>query len=77
MTIKKHPRRFIRLNKCHVHSAVGWKGRPFYSYGALTEKELPKESCPQGYIILKIEGLGALPSCNPFNKEHGYIFIKK
>ena len=73
----KKLRRIIRLNKCHVHSAIGWKGRPFYSYGSLSETELPKDKCPKGYIVLKIKGLGALPSCNPFNEEHGYIFLSR
>ena len=58
-------------------SAVGWKGRPFYYYGGLTEKELPKGTCPKGYVLMKIEGLSGLPSTNPFNKEHGYFFFSR
>ena len=67
----------IRISKSHVHSAIGWKGRPFYWYNALTEKELPKDKCEHGYILLKIEGMGGLPSSNPYNNEYGYFFLSR
>lgn len=70
---KLPPKGGLQIKSSHTLTAAGYKGRPFYFYMILLESELTKEKCPQGWILLKIEELGALPSTNLFNKEHGYV----
>lgn len=45
---KKTNRMIIRISKSHVHLVIGWKGRLFYWYNELIEKELTKIKVNKG-----------------------------
>jgi hypothetical protein len=57
--------------------AAGQKSEPFYSLLGLSETELPREKCPLGYIVFKIQGLGPSSASNPFNNGYGYLFLSR
>jgi len=58
-------------------SADGTVACPYISFLDLSERELPKTSCPSGVLMIPIEGL-AVGGVNPECKSLGYlVFVRK
>lgn len=47
-----------RMKSSLIETAEGTCGPPMFSMTNLTSRELPPDKCPEGFIVLKIEGLG-------------------
>ena len=72
---KSAPRGGIRVKRSAVVSGAGLKGHPFHAFTGLSERELPTDKCPQGYVIWEIEGLALSSPTNPSNEEVGHVWF--
>ena len=64
----------LRVRLTYTFNAMGQMADIFASVSALTEKEMPTESCPSGIFCLELQGLtvnGGGVSANPQGK--GYL----
>jgi hypothetical protein len=51
---------------------------PIFCSVFLSEKELPTETCPEGFLVLPIKGLAVGSATDVFNQQLGYVcFIRR
>ena len=66
------------LNGLRVHftftlNAIGAMAAPFITVTGITERELPKHSCPSGCLIISVDGLCPGASADPRNNSPGFV----
>lgn len=66
-----------RLKGSFIETADGTCGPAMFSIMNLSTKELPHETCPEGFIVLKIEGLAPGASTNPYDTSVGYLCVMR
>ena len=67
----------LRVRLTFTINGVGMMAAPFVTVTGITEKELPRATCPSGVYILSIPGLCAGGNTDPRNAAMGYVaFIR-
>lgn len=66
-----------RLKGSFIETADGTCGPAMFSVTNLSARELPYDTCPEGFIVMKLEGLGPGASTNPYDTSVGYLCLMR
>jgi hypothetical protein len=66
-----------RLKGSFIETADGTCGPAMFSITNLSARELSYYTCPEGFIVMKLEGLGPGASTNPYDRSVGYLCLMR
>jgi hypothetical protein len=66
-----------RLKGSFIETVDGTCGPAMFSITNLSARELPYETCPEGFIVMRLEGLGPGASTNPYDTSFGYLCLMR
>ena len=67
----------FRIKRTLAISASGHRSQPFYTIAGLSEFELPRDKCPEGFLVMAIHGLSPSAATDPFDEKVGYVCLMR
>jgi hypothetical protein len=67
----------FRIKQTLAISASGHRSQPFYTIAGLSDFELPKDECPEGFIVLAVHGLSPTAATDPFDQGIGCVCLMR